>query len=345
MTGPTSQASLPIFRLEFDLANCRFQGPNPARLIRDYPHCILDTDGEPFALEPQTIHVTDVLYSGSRSTVYLGRCAEDPTLELALKFAKEEDIIAEAGAYDANVALQGNVIPKLFGVLFGDSRKPGVNMACLVSERFGNPIEVDFSNLETVEKAKILDKLVSAHHAGLDPIDFAPRNVLVHNGDYRITDLGSAKRHVGVCLWTYGFLQSIGTKEYDDEPERSDCFEIWCAAITMGFWNANKLRLYGYFFVPKSLDLPSQAEVDLLASRIGISFGKVYEQEQKEDLAIRYHRAMKTRLVAGYSCERLRSLRFKISYEIHKEWHLENKIPFDPLPPWKAAANESEESE
>ncbi|TCD65156.1 hypothetical protein EIP91_003012 [Steccherinum ochraceum] len=335
-----------VFHLEFDLANRRFEGPNPARLLPNYPHCELNTAGEPFALEPQTIRVTDVLYSGDRSTVYLGRCSTGLKTELALKFTNEDDVLAEAGAYDSSEALQGNVIPKLFGVLFGNMRRRGANMACLVLERFGSRIEGCFTDLDTLEKAKILDKLVVAHHAGLDPIDFAPRNVLVRDGDYRITDLGHAKPHLGPCRWTYGFVQHVGTKEYDDgEPKRGGCFEIWEAAVMMGFWNANKLRVCGSLFVDKSPDLPSQAEVDDLITDIGISFGTMYDEAQVEELAVRYYRAMKTRLMAGYSCERLRSLRLKVSYEVHKEWHIENDIPFEPLPPWEAAAAESEDED
>ena len=123
---------------------------HPAKSLIDYPHCKLTTgNNDPFALPAQSITVTEILYSGPRTTVYAGTY-HDGT-DVALKFTSEEDVLAEAGVYDHLVGIQGTVIPQLHGVLYGDVQGGG-DILCLIMERFGNRIERSFCSVDTVEK-------------------------------------------------------------------------------------------------------------------------------------------------------------------------------------------------
>ena len=123
---------------------------HPAKDLIGYPHCKLVTgDNDPFALPAQSLTVTEILYSGHRTTVYAGTY-QDGT-EVALKFTSEEDVLGEAGIYDHLVEIQGTVIPQLHGVLYGDVQSGG-DILCLVMERFGNSVDRPFCSLDTVEK-------------------------------------------------------------------------------------------------------------------------------------------------------------------------------------------------
>ena len=121
-----------------------------AEMLEGYPKCPLRSDpAYSFVLPPQEIRVVRSLHDSFDTTVYLGRC-EDNT-EVALKFTAIDDIQVEAGVYDAMVDIQGRVIPKLYGVLYGLTTTKE-RMACMVLERFGDALDVSFSLLEKREK-------------------------------------------------------------------------------------------------------------------------------------------------------------------------------------------------
>ncbi|THH27124.1 hypothetical protein EUX98_g7073 [Antrodiella citrinella] len=206
-----------------------------ASRLKGYPECKLDSGDEyEFLLRPQAIQIVDILYAGDRTTVYLGRC-EDNT-ELALKFTDNTDILEEAGAYDFLTSIQGSVLPKLYGALNGAATE-GENLFCLVLERFGTRLQRRFCDLAKAEKAKILDKLVEGHHAGLRHLDIAERNVLVKDGDYRIADLGHAELHDPPCQWTYNFTDHVEDDTVDAKDPSIGCGDIKARAEEMCFWD------------------------------------------------------------------------------------------------------------
>ena len=123
---------------------------HPAKSLHDYPHCQLVTgDNDAFALPAQSITISEILYSGNRTTVYAGTYYDGT--EVALKFTSEEDVLAEAGVYDHLVGIQGTTIPRLHGVLYGDVQGGG-DILCLVMERFGNSLDISFRSLYAIEK-------------------------------------------------------------------------------------------------------------------------------------------------------------------------------------------------
>ncbi|TCD69228.1 hypothetical protein EIP91_008331 [Steccherinum ochraceum] len=305
---------------------------HPAKDLIGYPTCKVKTDGNPFLLSERTIEVTDILHFGSRSTLYLGHLPDKSKHEVILKFAPGKIVVDEAHAYDEHEQIQGTVIPQLYGVLIGPVQKGSAPLACLVLERFGDRLETSFEKLDSNAKATILDTLVAAHKAGLDHLDFVENHVLVKNGQYRIADLSYVKKHEGTCTWNYKFAEHVGE---DTQPEDRDsgCETIWRAALEMLFWNANRLCLCGRYYVKKSEDLPSQEQVDRMATRIGISAVTLYQRDDLMELALRYYRTVKTRLVAGQSLESLSLQRRQIALEVDKAWHRENQIRFASLSP------------
>lgn len=127
---------------------------HPALRLIGYPACELVTNGEdPFVLDVQLVTISEILYLGKRRTVYGGSC-QDGT-EIVLKFTGEDDIVAEAGVYDAHLQVQGQVIPRLYGVLYGDLTD-GDDIVCLALERFGNHLERDFVELDVLEKCVLV---------------------------------------------------------------------------------------------------------------------------------------------------------------------------------------------
>lgn len=100
-------------------------------------------------------------------------------------------------------------------------------------------------------RAKILDQLVVAYRADMHHLDFEERNVLVQNGEYRITDLRDVVDHQFGCNWSYKFSDHIGEDEYRPDPLDRDCGlgVIRRLASTWGFWNdsehAFRSSLYG----------------------------------------------------------------------------------------------------
>ena len=148
----TMSASAPQFVLRFN----KTVSPHfhCASLFQGYPKCSFKAASKyPFHLPPQEIRVVRSLHDTYHTTVYLGRL-KDKT-EVALKFTDVKDIEAEAGVYDAMVDIQGTVIPKLYGVLYGRSTS-GKRVACLVLERFGDALSVAFEELEKREKCVLL---------------------------------------------------------------------------------------------------------------------------------------------------------------------------------------------
>ena len=146
-----SKTKSPVFTLQFCEEDFHYDYPHFAQSLSAYPRCQFVTGKSyPFYLPPQTIRVAQILHCGENSTVYLGH-AQDGT-ELALKFTPDpRDLRREAAGYDALEFLQGTVVPKLYGVLYGRDCN-GDRVLCLVLERFGDSVEQEFRTMKTVEK-------------------------------------------------------------------------------------------------------------------------------------------------------------------------------------------------
>ncbi|TCD69047.1 hypothetical protein EIP91_008945 [Steccherinum ochraceum] len=288
--------------------------------LANYPHCSFVADGQELCI-PHALDVLDILYCSSRTTVYsaVAVCHPDghgTVTELVLKLTSEQKALVEAGNYDAHVALQGKVIPRLYGVLFGETDSEngeGEDLGCLVLERFGSCLKQPFHELPSIDN----------------------RNVLVKDGEYRIANFGHIMVHEWDCDWSYKFVDHIGEDEYRPEHDGWGCEIIRRKAAAMGFWTDYKLRLLPFFYVAKSDELPTQEEINRMNTEIGIGVRIVYHTEDLNDLAIRYYKHVKILLASGRSLEELVPLRSEIAYKIHEQWHAEKEIPFFTSYPWE----------
>ncbi|TCD67553.1 hypothetical protein EIP91_012250 [Steccherinum ochraceum] len=285
---------------------------HPAGTLSNYPICELETVGNPSILSSfnGSINVLKILVVGSRSTIYLGRLPGQK-IEVVLKFASKESVIDEAKAYTENAEIQGSLIPTLYGVLVEAAQEGSPRIACLVLERFGKGLPTSFVELESTEKAKILDMLVASHRSGLLHLAFVENHALVKDSQYRLADLSYVKRHEPPCTWNYKFTEHVG-EDACTEDRSSGCEAIWWAAEGMLFWNANKLRLYNSYYVKKNDDFPSQEQVTKMTTHIGSSLGTFYRREDLIELYERYFRAV------------------KIAIEIDKAWHLDKGLTYEP---------------
>ncbi|THH28115.1 hypothetical protein EUX98_g6064 [Antrodiella citrinella] len=230
--------------------------PHIASRLKGFPERCKMGPGEEYEvlLLPQEIRVVDILYRSEQTVVFLGKCQNNK--EVALKFTTTHDILVESGAHDALAAIQGPVLPKMYGVLHGQDGE-GRKMLCLVLERFGKQLETRFRDLEKNEKAKILNKLAEAHRTGLHHLDFVERNVLVKRDDYRICDLGHVQPHNPRCKWTYDFVEHVEDDDVEEGQRSIRCKGMRAWAEEMRFWDHGKLLLCQVVWVPKSDKLPS----------------------------------------------------------------------------------------
>ncbi|THH16423.1 hypothetical protein EUX98_g9300 [Antrodiella citrinella] len=214
-------------------------------------------------------------------------------LELVLKFTNIKDMSAEAGAYDAFENLQGT----------------------------------------KTEKAKILNKLAEAHRTGLFPLDFAERNVVVKDDDYRLIDLGRAERHDPPCRWTYDFTAHVEDDDVKSTDPSVQCGSIKSWAEDMRFWDHGKLILSRTILLPKSDKLPPQHIVDCLSTAIGLSSDHDYIMTDRKQIGAKYLTIVWEQMTKhGMLLEDVQKRRQYFTYLAHKEWHDERNEIFVPLP-------------
>ena len=97
-------------------------------------------------------------------------------------------------------------------------------------------LPLKYSYIMLSRRAKILDLFVSAHHAGLHHLDFAERNVVQKDGEYRLIDLRHARKHSSACRWTYSFGRHVDCKTPRIDDPSIGCWAIWEQAREMEFW-------------------------------------------------------------------------------------------------------------
>ena len=92
-----------------------------------------------------------------------------------------------------------------------------------------------------MNRAKILDALWKVHLRGICPTEFAERNVLVHEGEYRLIDLHDYVEHH--CEWSFDFLRGTEAEQAallqeNDNASALDCDELFeLANEVMEFWD------------------------------------------------------------------------------------------------------------
>ncbi|KAF8075349.1 hypothetical protein FPV67DRAFT_1728604 [Lyophyllum atratum] len=146
------------------------------------------------SLSQASLHATAgvLLHHNDDSTVYAASLEHHQSpvvLKLALGLQALEDLTQEANHYAKLTAVQGTIIPRFYGFYEGrcasHSRR---RVGCLVLEYCGEPVVGKFKDLPLNERVKILNVLARLHTHGMDHGDFAERNVVTQNGEYRLID-------------------------------------------------------------------------------------------------------------------------------------------------------------
>lgn len=203
---------------------------------------------------PHSLIVVDGIIHRGRSTVYSGTCQDQEKTKVAIKFAATDTLLMEAGVYDELADIQGTVIPKLYGLFFGETDK-GKETACIIMQYAGEELEELLEDLPKpdqsvypistrqatsntavdVYRGEILSHLAAVHACGLHLPDFAERNILkADNGSYRLIDFEDVKDHD--CRWTLDF-RNPGEYDTFDVDQRMGCGILWNIASDMQFWN------------------------------------------------------------------------------------------------------------
>ncbi|THH19706.1 hypothetical protein EUX98_g8718 [Antrodiella citrinella] len=301
-----------------------------ASQLDNFPTCqVRPSHNYPFLLSPQEIEVTETLYSSERTAVYAATC-KDGT-ELALKFTNLHDIAVESGVYDTLQELQGSVLPKLYGVFMGKDEEGGL-VPCLVLERFGNRLECPFHELPKPEKAKLLNKVVTAHHAGLFHLDFAERNILVKDGDYRIIDLVHVEPHDPPCTWSYDFEEHLEDEEVDDMGPTVQCRSLKSWAEHMEFWDHGVVLVCRTLLIPKSDKLPPQHIMDHLITPIGVGMNTEYYSKDRKEIAVEYYTMIWEEMQSGMTLDEVEQQRKYFTYLAHTKWHAARNEVYVPWP-------------
>ncbi|KAH8111277.1 hypothetical protein DFH11DRAFT_1745748 [Phellopilus nigrolimitatus] len=158
---------------------------------------VLHASGPEFVLGGMEIIVNEMIFTHAHSTVYRASISGPGNIVLKLCFEEEhlDDLKKEAENYQTVLqGLRGSVVPEFYGFYMGqdaDNRPIG----CIVLEDCGESVEDMFCTLEIKDKMGILDKLGKMHMQNLHPVDFAERNVVHRDGQYRLIDFHGLKDH------------------------------------------------------------------------------------------------------------------------------------------------------
>ncbi|KAG5653452.1 hypothetical protein H0H81_000341 [Sphagnurus paluster] len=218
--------------------------------------------------------VTALVHDSSHSIVYRANLSNSDTsctVPVVLKFNLDadlntiEDLKKEAAAYSGLLpkSMQGHIIPKYYGLFHGNSSH-GIEIFCIVLEDCGDSVKTDFRHLELEVKYKILTKLGQFHiqSHGYHPRDFAERNVVVKDGEYRLIDFHYLREHECAFDGNWNFGQMY---EYEILPKCitlggiGDELDVW-KRDPVEYVDVNGMRL-------EAIDYPSQAVIDELLKR------------------------------------------------------------------------------
>ncbi|TCD69450.1 hypothetical protein EIP91_007576 [Steccherinum ochraceum] len=312
--GPWSPhiPSVHPYDLEFDESTMKsVPGSHIAQILDDYPTLLLQSDDVyPCLLEPQTIQMTGMLSSwhpdlSLQSAVYSGVAKKDgQDIEVAVKFTASIDTaVAEVANYGRLKTLQGSVIPRLYGVLFGFEKDSDEQVACLVMERFGSKLRLKLPQLDVVSRAKVLNCLLPIHHAGLSHSETFWNNIVMKDGEYRIIGLAKMSPHEETCHWNFDFVENASRRiTYLERDELYVmCPMMLAAADDALYWNVGKLYLSGNGYqVDADSSLPESHEV--------------FQFDHLDK----------------YSMDHAQQLKNWTSYDVHRKWHAERNLSFAP---------------
>jgi hypothetical protein len=176
-----------------------------------------------------------LIHNNDHSVVY--RASLDDHLAVVLKFSLDEDegsnadLTKEANAYMTYLKpLQGSVIPTFYGKYQGTCSEHGTTISCIVLEDCGDEVSTEFHELPDAERRvsvyispismklnrlrryRILEQL-GKFHAGSNhhPLDFAERNVVVKDGQYRLIDFHTLIEHECEFEGHWGFGEYFNT--------------------------------------------------------------------------------------------------------------------------------------
>ncbi|KAF8654890.1 hypothetical protein AX16_003319 [Volvariella volvacea WC 439] len=219
--------------------------------VEDDPSCDYGSDSPVFRARVvksslSHLHRSDSSEDSDAANSSRSTQAIDPPSDtyLALKFALREDLIddliQEANAYAGPLKpLQGAVVPRCYGLFLGtyddeEGVEGGQSIGCLALEYFGENIRVQFRGLPLDSRLRLLQAVSCIHGCGLLHGDFAERNVLERDDDFRIIDFEQVQSHV--CP---GLSERYNESKLDEIPYPEDilcpylqelCFEdlqIW----------------------------------------------------------------------------------------------------------------------
>ncbi|KAK7677201.1 hypothetical protein QCA50_019795 [Cerrena zonata] len=233
--------------------------PFGAAQLTDYPLCTMLAE-DPECLPDHIIVVDRILHRGYRSTVYFGTCQDQEKSKVAIKFASVDRLLMEAGIYDEVKDIQGDCIPKLYGMFFGKTIR-NTEMACIIMEYAGEQLTDLLSDLPRQDRAEILSHLATLHSHGLHLPDFGESNVVkAEDGSYRLIDLEDAQDHE--CGWSLDFRNPGEYDPYDVEG-RMACVSLRSISSDMFFWTPDHVHVHGILMYRRN-ELPTQDVVDAL---------------------------------------------------------------------------------
>ncbi|KII85392.1 hypothetical protein PLICRDRAFT_700925 [Plicaturopsis crispa FD-325 SS-3] len=168
------------------------------------------------------------------------------------------DLETEAKNYQTKLYdLQGTIVPVFYGLFKGDN-KIDHKIGCIVLEDCGDSVDRNFYELERSDRTKILKLLGTLHIYGWEAPDFAERNVVSRNGQYRLIDFHDLTPHE--CDYTGDLYEHMPYSVAE-----LGCQVINCHASDMDFWdgvNAETPHVYiGPIAAPPDL-YPDQWTVD-----------------------------------------------------------------------------------
>ncbi|KII85272.1 hypothetical protein PLICRDRAFT_57206 [Plicaturopsis crispa FD-325 SS-3] len=190
------------------------------------------------------IHVIDIdsdeIHRGQRATTYRAklRLNDESATQVVLKIVKHyvdrapdaKVFESEASRYENELsAFQGDIVPPCFG--FFRSNCNGLWISCLVLQYCGEPMDMDFSEMDKRYQYKTLAKLARIHDLGLYHGDFHEPNVLDHNGEPLIIDFERTKNHD--CDRD---IMTIG--QYRPFQQDFGCIEIYRVIGEMELWRS-----------------------------------------------------------------------------------------------------------
>ncbi|KII83796.1 hypothetical protein PLICRDRAFT_95773 [Plicaturopsis crispa FD-325 SS-3] len=137
------------------------------------------------------------------------------------------DLEREAETYrNALAKLQGKVVPRSYG-FYRSPDDAEEAICCLVLEDCGDMVYC-FYDLPADDQLEIMLHVKALHDKGLALRDFAERNVVCRNGDYRLIDFHDTDNHT--CEWNGDLHVGKGT------PVGLICRYMLDCGLDMHFW-------------------------------------------------------------------------------------------------------------